>query len=306
LIPSELHNKRILFSALNWGMGHVSRSIGLIQELEKNGNTIVIACNDSQKLVFEEYFPNISIVNHDGYPFSFKGKGNFEMDLMRSFLKLHRRMKREIDEVEEFVKENKVDLIISDHRYGFRSENIQSVFITHQLNLPVKWYASFVQKWHERLMKKFDAIWVMDSENSALAGELSKNIKELNVNYIGPYSRFMFQHDNIGENGKTVLIVSGPEVYARQFIEERLPLLKKAETQIIAASSIGTSENWIRVSNRWKEQDLAILNASKIISRSGYSTIMDLHFLQKPFDLHPTKGQAEQEYLAKVTGVSES
>ena len=155
-------------------------------------------------------------------------------------------------------------------------------------------------------MKKFDAIWVMDFENNSLAGDLSKNDKGLNVNYIGSYSRFMFQNDNIGENGNTVLIASGPDVYARQFIEERLPLLKKAETQIIAANSIETSEDWTRISNRWKEQDLAILNASKIISRSGYSTIMDLHFLQKPFDLHPTKGQAEQEYLAKISGASES
>ena len=286
-------------------MGHVSRSIGLIQEFEKNGNIIHIACNASQKNVFEEYFPNSLYINHEGYPFSFKGKGNFEMDLIRCFLKLHRRMKREKDEVVELVKENRVDLIVSDHRYGFRSENIQSIFITHQLNLPVKWYASFVQKWHERLLKKFDAIWVMDFENNSLAGDLSKNDKGLNVNYIGPYSRFMFQNDNIGESGNTVLIASGPDIYAQQFIGERLPFLKISETQVIASDSITIPGNLERVSSLWKEQDLAILNASKIISRSGYSTLMDLHFLKKPFELYPTIGQAEQESLAMLIGSNE-
>ena len=38
--------------------------------------------------------------------------------------------------------------------------------------------------------------------------------------------------------------------------------------------------------------------ASLIISRSGYSTIMDLVQLQKRAILVPTPGQTEQEYLA--------
>lgn len=286
-------------------MGHVSRSIGLFQELEKNGNIIHIACNASQKNIFEEYFPSFQYINHEGYPFSFKGKGNFEVDLIRCFPMLRKRMSREEDEVVTYLSENKIDLILSDHRYSFINDGVQSVFITHQLNLPVKWYASFVQKWHERLLKKFDAIWVMDFENNSLAGDLSKNDKGLNVNYIGPYSRFMFQNDDIGESGNTVLIASGPDIYAQQFIEERLPFLNKDETLVIAASSIETPNEWERVSSNWKEQDKIILNASKIISRCGYSTIMDLHFLQKPFEMYPTRGQAEQEYLAGLNRPSE-
>tara|TARA_B110000285_G_scaffold128308_1_gene144571 strand:- start:5998 stop:6918 length:921 start_codon:yes stop_codon:yes gene_type:complete len=300
VIPSDIHHKKILYSALNWGMGHVSRSIGMIQQLEKNGNTIYMACSESQKRIFVEYLPKISFIPHEDYPFRFKGKGSFEKDLIQNSLKLRARMRKEERDVEIYLSENKIDLIISDHRYGFRSEKTPSIFITHQLNLPLKWYASFVQKWHEQLMGKFDAIWVLDFENSSLAGELSKNKSELNVYYIGPYSRFMFQNEEMSQNGLNVLIASGPTVYAQQFINENLALLNREETQVIAADSVEVPDDWCRVSNDWKEQDVAILNAKKIISRSGYSTLMDLHFLQKPFSVFPTKGQAEQEYLAQL------
>ena len=43
--------------------------------------------------------------------------------------------------------------------------------------------------------------------------------------------------------------------------------------------------------------DQAILHAEKVISRSGYSTIMDLYFLDCDSELHATNGQREQEYL---------
>ena len=43
-----------------------------------------------------------------------------------------------------------------------------------------------------------------------------------------------------------------------------------------------------------------MLQAQKIIARSGYSTIMDLEVLNllHKAELHPTPGQSEQEYLA--------
>jgi UDP-N-acetylglucosamine:LPS N-acetylglucosamine transferase len=43
-----------------------------------------------------------------------------------------------------------------------------------------------------------------------------------------------------------------------------------------------------------------MLQSSLIISRSGYSTIMDLVVLEKKAVLVPTPGQTEQEYLAKL------
>jgi UDP-N-acetylglucosamine:LPS N-acetylglucosamine transferase len=43
----------------------------------------------------------------------------------------------------------------------------------------------------------------------------------------------------------------------------------------------------------------AIENAKYIISRGGYTSLMELIPLNKPLILVPTPGQTEQEYLAK-------
>jgi UDP-N-acetylglucosamine:LPS N-acetylglucosamine transferase len=45
--------------------------------------------------------------------------------------------------------------------------------------------------------------------------------------------------------------------------------------------------------------EAAIREASLVISRCGYSTVMDLVALQKKSILIPTPGQTEQEYLAQ-------
>jgi predicted glycosyltransferase len=53
------------------------------------------------------------------------------------------------------------------------------------------------------------------------------------------------------------------------------------------------NEDWIQI-------DGLILGAEKIVSRFGYSTWMDMVFLQKKAELNPTIKQAEQIYLAEL------
>ena len=48
-----------------------------------------------------------------------------------------------------------------------------------------------------------------------------------------------------------------------------------------------------------KELEVAINESDLILSRSGYTTIMDLAKLEKKAFFIPTPGQFEQEYLAK-------
>ncbi len=293
LSPENISNKRVLFSPLNWGMGHVSRSIGLIHTLLKDNNFIFIACNDEQRKVYEEYFPDIRFIKHEGYPFNFKGGGKFSLDLLLSSMKLVKRLKIEKEEVLAYVERYNIDIILSDHRYGFYHEQIPSIFITHQINLPVKWYQKNVQFLHEKLMKNFERIWIMDFPNSSLAGKLSE-AKIGNVEFIGPFSRFMLYDIPLEKNSLTVFIASGPEVYAREFIESIYNKNNTTDSVLIASNSI-LSENKMT----WKEKDKVILNAKKIVSRSGYSTIMDVYFLKCFAEFYPTKGQFEQEYLAK-------
>jgi hypothetical protein len=297
----SVRNKRILLSPLNWGMGHVARCIGLINKLLLNGNTVIIAGDVRQIEVFLMYFRDIEAIEHDGYPFRFGGKGRFEKDLFFCAPGLLRRLKREKEEVEVYVKNHAIDLVISDHRYGFYSTQVPSIFLSHQLHLPLKGPFKWVQRVHSRLIKRFDSIWVPDNSNHLFAGKLSRTEGFNHVFFIGPISRF--EGVNPVEKGEvTVAIVSGPLAYAHSFIQtvqnhyaegEKLVFIGDASLRdYMCANSLV-----FLPSTDWLKCDHLICSAKKVISRSGYSTLMDLHFLRTSATLVPTEGQSEQLYL---------
>ena len=278
----EIHNRRILLSPLNWGMGHVSRCIGLINELRKADNHVIIACNEEQKEVFNGYFEDLEFINHEGYPFKFKGKGNFSWDLIKCGRKLLKRHKQERLEVSAMVDEHQIDYVISDHRYGFRSEKVKSILITHQLCLPVLWFEFPVQFIHTKLLRKFDRIWVMDYPDSRLAGRLSRNEDLHSVDYIGPFSRFQLYEIPEIKTIEEVLIASGPQIYAQQLIDKTIKGIRPNQLRIIGNSGLNIPWKIEHISGSWRQSDEIIMKAKKIISHSGYSTLMDLHYLKIP------------------------
>lgn len=296
--PNEIYDQKILLSPLNWGYGHVARCIGLVHQLKSQGNQIFVACSADQAEIFKQYFNDLMYVDHAPYPFKFKGKGKFSWDLLVSWPALKQRRAQEHLECEKMVEELNIDLILSDHRYGFYSKKIASIFITHQLNLPVSGIEAIVQQKHKSLMNNFRQIWVMDFEDSRLAGSLSVNKADLPVEYIGPYSRFsLYENLHTSEKSVTVLIASGPDVYAQQLIDS----YKESETIDFIIGREGLNPYGIPMLIDWREQDKAIINASKLISRSGYSTIMDQYYLKKPEVVFtPTPGQDEQVYLSSL------
>jgi len=304
--PETIRNKTILLSALNWGMGHVSRCISLIEQLQNQENTVIIACSDNQSVIFKSYFPTIQTIHHEDYPFTFKGKGNFEKDLLSIYYKLFIRFKKEKSEVEQLFVDFNIDLVLSDHRYGFVTEKCPSIFITHQLNLPVKWYAKWIDYFHKSLIQKFNFVWVLDTPTSKFADELSRNFSVKNVEYIGIHSRFSL-YPSTQKSIEKVVIISGPEPYAQQFFEEQLKIAasQNEKTIIITPNKYNytipsTTAIEIVQSKDWKQLDSIILKAKKIISRAGYSTIMDIEFLSCESELTATPGQSEQSYLEEV------
>jgi len=302
MLPNAIQQKRILISPLNWGLGHVARCIPLINTFLENGNTVFAAVSAEQGDILRAYFPSIELVNHEGYPFVFHGKGNFSLDLARQFKRLNKRLLDEQEQTEHLVKELAIDVVISDHRYGFRSKQVSSIFLTHQLNLPLRWYEGWVQKMHEKLLRNFDEIWIPDTKDSSLAGDLSRNTKGFNCSYIGALSRFQLNPISVDKTIDTVIIASGPQVYAEQFIREQTKNSQDSEnTLVIAAPDVLKNFGELTIpmlsSSDWKSCDVQIGKAKKVISRCGYSTLMDLSILKIPFSLTPTPGQREQEYL---------
>ena len=302
--PNEIKNKTILLSALNWGMGHVARCIPIINQLNEQNNKLIIACSDKQEKIYRNYFPNLFYIKHEDFPFKFKGNGNFERDLTFNFIQLYKRFKLEKKEVEKIISKNSVDIIISDHRYSFISKKCYSIFLTHQINLPVSWYMKWLDRVHKKMIRKFNFVWILDSLDSKYAGKLSRNNTFKESEYIGIKSRFSL-YPKVEKTIPTVVIISGPEPYAELFFNSQLKIAKdKIDKTIFIVPKKYMIENEcvtieIIESNDWKQIDSIILKAQKVISRAGYSTMMDLAFLETKSELIPTPGQKEQEYLIK-------
>jgi hypothetical protein len=302
----QVTHQRILIASLNWGMGHVARSIALIHRLILQQNTVIIACSDEQKAIFKSYFPTIETIFHADYPFQFSGKGSWTRDLIKQRQPLLKRFVEEQKQVENLVGKYNIQTVISDHRYGFFSKNVPSIFVTHQLHLPLKWYHFFVQRFHESLLQNFTHLWVLDDKKHTHAGKLSAPIKHNSLTYIGILSRFELGVATSKPSDVT-FIISGPPPYDELFFNSCIEEAKRetGKTKCITNRTfklpndlpknllIYQNEDWIQI-------DGLILGAEKIVSRFGYSTWMDMVFLQKKAELIPTIKQAEQIYLAEL------
>lgn len=292
----ELSCQNILFSCLDWGSGHVARSIAILKELSERGNELYISCTAAQKVIFLGYEIGANYIVTEGFQFRFKGDGNFTSEMRRNAWRFSRWIKAEQTQTEKLVDKYRITLVLSDHCYGFRSEKVPSIFITHQVSLPPKagWIA---QRIHRKWMNRFSEIWIMDDEQKRLAGVLSNPVPK--STYIGFYSRFNDMEISLIP-GKVVGIVSGPEPYSEQFFHW---ILKEYGTQnliLISPKIYSEIPPNVTVISDWKQADLEIASAETIVSRNGYSTLMDLQFLKKKAVLIPTPGQLEQEYLAKI------
>ena len=305
----SIKNKRILLSPLNWGLGHVTRTIPIIQQLLNQENEIFICCNSTQKSFYKPFFPFINYLHHEGYPFTFKGRGNWTIDLIKSYSPLKHFLNTEREKVKTWVKQFSPDLIISDQRFGFYHTAVKSVLITHQLNLPVPKWNFFAHVLNNNLINQFDEIWVPDEVGNLLSGKLSETRRK-NVFYLGYCSRFKLLPDiSYAKTKKTfkyAAIISGPEPYAGLFLELIMNKLKKIRSPFViivgkgVVNKINPPKNCtIFIQPDHDELTTILLSTEIIISRSGYSTLMDLSAINKKAILIPTKGQGEQLYLAK-------
>jgi len=309
MIPQEIRNKRVLLSSLNWGYGHLSRCISIVSILLQNKNTVFFAGREADFIILRQYFSEeITYILNEPYPFTFRGGRFRKRDLVKSLIPLLNCYKREMKSVPLLVDEFDIDLVLSDHRYGFRSDKCPSIFITHQCRLPLKKMAWPIQWLHQSFIHKFSEVWIIDDQEKRFAGKLSESLGK-RATYIGIHSRFnaaSYAPKEIKKEIECVLLISGP-------IEFSMALITHFQKEFIAMKEpkyiIGPKElipmlpdqlsGYFKPNDTWKETDELLLKTKVIMSYCGYSTIMDMEFLQCEARLIPTKGQLEQIYLAE-------
>ena len=302
--PKGLVNRRILITSLNWGMGHLARSIGLMQDLIEQQNTLFFAGNTEQVQIVKQYIESIKTFELSNYPFHFSAEISLNKSLLNSSIQLLKHIRKEKREIAAIVAKHEIEIIISDHRYGCYAKNVTSIFLTHQLRMPLSGIWKFGNVIHKGLMLNFDVIWVPDYSDSRLSGELSMMKRKVDkILFIGPLSRFKRVISGDKSIDK-VLVLSGPDEFAirfaRQFLTDNDPYFsgiiigkKEVLNRLLFSESIRVIE-----SSNWTLCDSYIASTKLLISATGYSTLMDLEYLACSFFLTPTPGQVEQEYLA--------
>lgn len=299
--------KYILIAPLNWGLGHATRCIPIINEFLKQGYNPIIASDGDALQLLRLEFPNLKSIEFPSYEIQYPKNGKFlKWKLMLQLPHFLATKKAERKMVEELIVSKNLIGIISDNRFGVRSNKIPSVYITHQLNV-LSGNTTFISsKLHQHLINKFDECWIPDIDSiQNFSGKLSQSSKIKNKKFIDVLSRLEIIELPIKYD--LLVLLSGVEPLRSQLEEKLISELKNFKGSVLFVKGVISEKQetaikgTITFCNYLLTVDLEkAINQSKIIlARSGYSTIMDLAALEKKAFFIPTAGQFEQEYLAK-------
>lgn len=301
--------KRILVTVLDWGLGHATRCIPLIKELQKRNCVVFVASSGrAYDLLKREFFLSIRCFEIDGYNPIYPDGDGMVIKMLTQMPKFLKVISKEQLQVEKIVERNQIDLVISDNRYGCYSTKVKSIFVSHQLNIQMplffKWMEKQVKEKNHDFIRKFSECWIPAPEDSFIS-KLATNEGNLNVRYIGYLSRF--EKQNLPKKYDVCAVCSGPEPQRSNLDALLTEQFKKSKLQTILVcgkpeilSKYYKKDQRFTIANSLTTEDLneTIEQSEIIISRSGYSTVMDLAKLGKKAIFIPTPGQTEQIHLA--------
>ena len=298
--------KNIIIAPLDWGLGHTSRCIPIITLLLKKGHNVTAAVNEQQKSILKEFFPTITYANLDGYNIEYPVNGSMTWNMAKQTSKIFTAIKNENHWLSNYVNDFPQDIVISDNRFGFYHPRIESIYITHQINIQgPSLIKPLLYTIHKNYIDNFHHCVIPDTEDNLLAGQLSKTPLD-RFKFIGPISRFNSPAIDQPIEFEYLGILSGPEPQRSVFckILEEAFLASDKKCAIIGGKPLDKNhfikDNLTYFPHLKSEDFYEVVCKSKgVISRSGYSTIMDFSILQKPIYFVPTPGQTEQEYLAQ-------
>ncbi|MEX1133031.1 MAG: glycosyltransferase [Flavobacteriales bacterium] len=307
--PTMFNGARILVAPLDWGLGHSTRCIPIIQRLLELDAVPVIGADRGPLAVLTGEFPHLEHVQLPGVNIRY-GKGRNQLwSMARQFPAMLRSVQAERALFDRIRRDLRLDAVISDQRFGIRSSDLPSVIVTHQVFPFTPIAQAALRKVNLHQIARFDRCWIMDEPDApGLAGDLSHG-KTLpaNARYIGTVSRMRPDGPRTERSFRVVAVISGPEpqrTLLEQLLTDQLQRLTGEHllVQGLPANS-GTEQlgNVTKVPHMNASELAAQLAASEfIVSRSGYTTLMDLVALDRTALVIPTPGQAEQEYLGEL------
>lgn len=312
-----MESKKIFICPLDWGLGHATRCIPLIDCLIELGQEVIIGAYGRSKTLLRLEYPNLQFIDFEGLKVAYSTKGNMVLAMAKQLPKFLAGIKQEHHDLNLLIEKYHFDGVISDNRFGCYNSKIPTVFISHQIALktPIALLSKQINKLNKKHIERYQELWIPDNQKNSLAGELSySNDISIPVKHLGNLSRFTADintlkppKEELSTAFQQIFLISGPEPSRTQFEEAIIKQAHNITGRSLIVSgkpeaygSDGSNEN-ISYSNHLSANDLnyVLLNGKPVvISRSGYSTIMDIAVTENKAILIPTPGQTEQEYLA--------
>ena len=223
--------RRILFVPLDWGLGHATRLVPLIEEAVRCGDEVWIGGNGRSGAWLKARFPDLT---YEVAPeWTLRHRKHLAWDFLGNLASFRRGLGADRRWANQTAERLGLTHLVSDHRYGLKvdagKDGVVSVLVLHQAvpALPGLWRwprwmeaASWLLwPWFRRRMRDFDEVWIPDHAEKAraLAPALShfgglRNLG-LPVRYLGWQSRWSGFGVGLPQtNGEALLVVlSGPE-----------------------------------------------------------------------------------------------
>lgn len=309
--------RKVLYGVYHWGLGHATRSLGLIRALLDRGDevTILMQPDAGMRLLQSElgdaceYFPfRDTPAPFSRYPVVFYLRMTAAMPWVLAGYRREHRV------TEKLVAERHFDLVVSDSRFGVWSHEVPSYCIFHSIHQVVPFFSRFTERfteWGQRdLLKGFTKILIPDvADNGGLSGWLGHDPDfdwgEGRLVHIGPLSSV--RRMDVEQDIDVFFSVSGIEPQRGLLEELVLAALPRLSGKIVVTLGRPKDDGERRqvagatvygYLNRERQGEM--LNRAKLVmTRSGYTTLMELAGLGRRALFVATPGQSEQEYLAR-------
>ncbi len=308
--------RKILYKVLNWGLGHYMRSLPILRELVGRGHEVTVASSGRiVDVVRLELGDAVRVVEAPDINSTWGRECHWILLLPKLWLlpdTLYR-LRLEKRWVAQQVRREGYDLVLSDSCFGAACPDVPSYLLGHHLRvywfLRYEWLARMNEWALSHFINAFDKILVPDYDGEDnLAGSLAHGFKTIDatkIRYIGILSDF--QRIDCEQDIDVLFSISGAEPQRTVFRNSVMSALDRLEGKIAVtcgrpemAGSLGGRSRNVEVYEFLTKpgRDELMNRARTVVSRAGYSTIMDLAQLGKRALLIPQRNQTEQEYLA--------
>lgn len=314
---------RILVAPLDWGLGHATRCIPLIQRFLDRGCDVWIASEGRTQQLLQQEFPSLTHIALKGYRVRYAASRlGLAVKITAQIPRILQTVRYEKHWLRQAAREFGLDAVVSDNRFGLSHPGLPCVFLTHQLRIKAP-FGSFVQSLNYRFINRFDSCWVPDVAGEPnLSGSLGhpKRLPAIPVRYLGVLSRLVPQ--KAFQRISLVFLLSGPEPQRTLFEKQILHQLTNEDPLVPGTvvlirglpgggallpeiTSLVASGRLVVYDHLSATRLAEVLSAADwVVARTGYTTVMDLVRLQKKSILVPTPGQTEQEYLGEYLRAS--